>query len=177
MEAQKVLVERLAPSVNVDSIIIPISSTGHVLIPEFYKYLDKSIKDLVTKFIESFGGELPVGYILEIRRLKSLKAKVVYYVTISKEVNPTTYNIDDLRLYYRNTIKRVKGSGMHSMAIAPPFTNSKSALESVIRALIKEIRPHIYFFDRIYLLYYSALVRDLIMNNLDLLDPLSAVDL
>ncbi|MCD6503583.1 MAG: hypothetical protein DRN30_02475 [Thermoplasmata archaeon] len=168
----EVLVERLSPTIDVDSIVIPINSTGHILIPEFYKYLDKSIKDLLTTFIESFNGELPIGYILEIKELKSLKAKVVYYVTISKEVNPTTYNIDDLKIYYRNTIKKARGSGMHSIALAPPFTNSKKILESIIRALIKEIRPHIDFFDRVYLLYYSALVRDLIMSNLDLLKPL-----
>ncbi|MCD6157998.1 MAG: hypothetical protein J7J27_06605, partial [Euryarchaeota archaeon] len=89
-----VLVERLSPSVDVDSIIIPINSTGHILIPDFYRYLDKSIKDLLTTFIESFRGELPAGYILEIKGLKSLKARAIYYVTISKEVNPTTYNID-----------------------------------------------------------------------------------
>ncbi|MCD6158369.1 MAG: hypothetical protein J7J75_01855 [Euryarchaeota archaeon] len=167
-----VLVERLSPSVDVDSIIIPINSTGHILIPDFYRYLDKSIKDLLTTFIESFRGELPAGYILEIKGLKSLKARAIYYVTISKEVNPTTYNIDDLRLYYRNTIRRARGSGMHSIALAPPFTNSKSALESIIKALIKEVRPHVDFFDKVYLLYYSALVRDLIMSNLELLKPL-----
>ncbi|MHA1594880.1 MAG: hypothetical protein ACTSXX_09085 [Candidatus Baldrarchaeia archaeon] len=169
---KEIIVERLSPTIDADSLIIPINTTGHILIPEFYKYLGKTIRDHLLKALETFGGELPEGYVLEARNVKGFKSRTIYYVSISKEVNPTEYNSDDVRLYYRAAIRKARGDGMHSLALSPPYSNNKKILEEIIKVLIKEIRPYIDFFDKVYFLYYSALIRDLITTNLDLLNPM-----